>query len=233
MSADHQTASPTFTKLDGYSDNSLSYTVTAATESITAGQSYAFYLVAVNSKGSSPPSLELVVAAASPVSKPATPTRNLAMSTRESLRIEWTQSTATEVEVQGYLLYQSEGLAGNFEMVYNGSTNALITNYQATGLTVGVLHQFKVVAVNFNGNSQESDPLSVHACVAPSAPPAPERVTGTSTSITLSWTPPTDNGGCLLTGFKLFRNSGAGLNDPITTEVDPSSVGSRPALNEY
>ena len=108
MSSDHQTASPTYSPVVGYSDNSMGYTVTAVADGsspLTSGASYAFYMTAVNSKGSSPPSLELVVAAASPVSKPLAPIRNLAMSTRESLRIEWTESSATEVEVQGYLMY--------------------------------------------------------------------------------------------------------------------------------
>ena len=54
--------------------------------------------------------------------------------------------------------------------------------------------QVVVVAINYNGPSAASDALSVHACVAPSAPGAPTRVTGDDTSITLAWTAPADDG---------------------------------------
>lgn len=57
MSANYQAASPVFTQVVGYSDNSLGYIVTSATEGITTGQKYAFYTVSLNIKGASEPSL--------------------------------------------------------------------------------------------------------------------------------------------------------------------------------
>ena len=75
--------------MSGYADSALSYTLTDTVDGIVSGNSYAFRTVAVNIKGESPPSLELVVAAAQPVAKPAAPTRNLALSTRTALYIEW------------------------------------------------------------------------------------------------------------------------------------------------
>jgi hypothetical protein len=77
-----------------------------------------------------------------------------------------------------------------------------------------------VVAINYNGPSEASDALSVHSCVAPSAPGALTRVTGDATTITLAWTSPEDDGGCPLLNYQLMRDSGAGLNDPIAIEVD-------------
>ena len=56
---------------------------------------------------------------------------------------------------------------------------------------MGALYEFKVSAVNHNGESALSDALLVHACVAPDAPPQLERLTGDATTIT------TDALGCV------------------------------------
>jgi hypothetical protein len=135
--------------------------------------------------------------------------------------------------VEGYLLYMSEELHGDYQLVYNGTSNPLQRHFVASNLVAGRLYQFKVVASNFNGLSEASDPLTVHACVRPAPPSTPVRVTGTPTSITLSWKPPADDGGCSLTGYKLLRDSGLGLSDPIAIEVDAESVNNRPKLTEH
>jgi hypothetical protein len=175
----------------GYTNSALSYTVSASPDGLVAGQTYAFRLRATNSlssgAGISEPSEELIVAAAQPIAQPAAPTRTLSRSTRTELFIEWVESAATEIAVQGYLLYMAEGAAGDFKLTYNGTFNALQRHHTATNLTVGTLYQFKVVALNFNGASAASPLLSVHACVAPGPPSAVQRVTGDRTSISLAW----------------------------------------------
>jgi hypothetical protein len=232
-SADYQSAAPTFSLVSGYTDSAMAYTLTTAGDGLTSGHTYAFRVVAANSKGSSEPSALLIVAVAQPVAKPAAPARDLALSTRASLAITWAASSATEIPVQGYVLYMAYGLAGDFKMVHNGTINALQRSFVADNLEVGALYQFKVAAVNSNGPSALSDALTVHACVAPSPPPAPTRVSGDATSITVAWEAPEDDGGCPLTGYKLMRDSGLGDTDPIAVEVDPSSVNSKPALTEH
>jgi hypothetical protein len=118
-------------------------------------------------------------------------------------------------------------------MVYNGSRNALQRHYEATGLETGALYQFKVSAINYNGESELSEALTAYACVAPDASPLLERVSGDATSILLSWLAPPDDGGCPITGYQLMRDSGLGIDDSITTEVDASAVNGRPALREH
>ena len=140
MSHDYKAASVTFSRVAGYTDMGALYTLTVATDGIVSGETYALRTVAVNSKGPSAPSRELVVSVAMPIAKPNPPTRNLAKSTRDSLTIEWQQSSPTQIEVQGYMLYMGLGLAGNFELVYNGSSNPLLRTYVATGLQVGALY---------------------------------------------------------------------------------------------
>lgn len=51
------------------------------------------------------------------------------------------------------------------------------------------------------------------------------------TSFTISWTPPQDNGGCPVTGYKIFRDDGAGGD--INNEIDASTVNNKPALYQH
>ena len=139
MSSDYVSASPTFSQVTGYSNNAMGYTLSAA-DGLVAGTMYAFKCRAVNVKGNSEFSEELNIAAAAPIAKPATPTRNLEFSNKTSLRIEWSESTATEIEVSGYILYMGEGTAGNFVPIYNGSLNALQREYDVTDLATGQLY---------------------------------------------------------------------------------------------
>lgn len=107
---------------------------------LDSGTTYAFRLTATNSKGTSEDSEELLVAAAAPVAKPAAPTRVLSESTRTILSIRWSASTATEIPVSGYLLHMSEGTAGDFQLVYNGTRNALQRHFTTPDLTVGAYY---------------------------------------------------------------------------------------------
>lgn len=100
-----------------------------------------------------------------------------------------------------------------------------------TDLTTGQLYQFKVSAINFNGISVLSDTLEVYACNFPFQPEKPVRISGTKTSLLLGWSQIEDNGGCPITGYRLYRDEGDG--ESISTEVDPSEVSGRPTLTQY
>ncbi len=57
---------------------------------------------------------------------------------------------------------------GVYTLIYDGSLNPLQRSYLVQGVVTGNQYQFKVSAVNYNGESALSDPLTVYACVAPS-----------------------------------------------------------------
>lgn len=107
----------------------------------------------------------------------------------------------------------------------------LFRAYNVTGLTSGESYSFKLSAVNANEESALSSEVSFYSCTAPAQPDAPARASGTSTAITLSWSNPLDNGGCFITGYKLFRNDGAGGD--ITTEIDAGTLNDNPYINEH
>ena len=76
---------------------------------------------------------------------------------------------------------------GEYEIVYSSSQNALLREYELTGLTTGQLYQFKVSAINYNGESVLSDALEVYSCNFPAQPEPPGRISGTKISILLGW----------------------------------------------
>lgn len=125
MSAEPDAASPSFSQVTGYTTNAMGYTLTVADDGLVSGGIYAFKLGAVNTKGQGSLSDDVLVAVAADIAKPAAPTRNLPRTTKASIFVEWAESAATEVEVQGYMLYMSDNKTGDFRLAYNGSRNAL------------------------------------------------------------------------------------------------------------
>jgi hypothetical protein len=59
----------------------------------------------------------------------------------------------------------------------------------------------------------------------------PYRAGGSKTSLLLRWTQITDNGGCPITGYRLFRDDGS--SGSISIEVDPSDINEKPTLTQY
>jgi hypothetical protein len=76
--------------------------------------------------------------------------------------------------------------------------------------------------------------MTTYACVAPSKMVAPFRVTSTSSpSFTIEWTAPTDDGGCPILSYAVFRNDGE--NGSITTEVNSdqdTNIRDKPTLRQ-
>ncbi len=118
-----------------------------------------------------------------------------------------------------------------FELIYNEGQNPLIREFNVTELKVGLMYQFKVAAINFNGDSQLSDALVKYSCQLPSEPQPPFRFAGNRTQLTLRWQIPTEDGGCPLIGFNLFGNDGVGGS--INMEINPTEINNRPSLTYY
>jgi len=56
-------------------------------------------------------------------------------------------------------------------------------------------------------------------------------VSVTRTDLLLRWDVPTDDGGCPLKGFNLFRDDGN--QGSVAIEVDPNDINDRPSLTEH
>ena len=106
------------------------------------------------------------------------------------------------------------------------SSSAARTSYTVTGLTKGTAYTFKVRAVNAQGNSDaspESDAVTP-VTTAPAAPAKPTvaLVSGSNTSVTLSWTAP-NNSGSTITGYKYVKKEGSGNFETTWTAIPNSA----------
>ena len=79
------------------------------------------------------------------------------------------------------------------------------------GLTTGRDYLVSVVAISVNGDGNWSDPpVRLYSCVAPSQAIAPKRIDSTIDSISISWEPHAQNGGCDILGYAVYVDDGAG-----------------------
>jgi len=101
---------------------------------------------------------------------------------------------------------------------YDGKDLRTVTTFISDDLVTGCYYRFRVSAYNFNGEGPMSNELATYACVAPTNMLPPQKVASSDSSFTLSWKEPSDNGGCPILGYAVFRNEGA--NGPVTIEVN-------------
>jgi len=73
--------------------------------------------------------------------------------------------------------------------------------------------------MNFNGFSPlESEEFNFNACLVPSSFDPPFKIGSTTSTITIGWTKPIDDGGCPLIEFAVYRDDG--LGGDLITEVN-------------
>jgi hypothetical protein len=106
------------------------------------------------------------------------------------------------LRIKSYQLYIDDG---------NGVFGAPITltvfttyTYTFTGLNDSVAYQFMIAAGNDIGYGSTSDSVKYYAADVPGIPAAPIFEGATHDSISLSWSPPTYNGGISIIGYKLY-----------------------------
>jgi len=125
--------------------------------------------------------------------------------------IRWTApSNLGAMTVTGYRIDRSYDGGSTWQpIVYNtGSPN---TAYSDHGLAAGTTYTYRIYALTQAIMSPPSDPASATTYSTP-----PEAPTGlvarpvSSTEIDLSWTPPYDDGGSKITGYKVERSSNLG-----------------------
>lgn len=235
--------SQAFTLVSGYDGVAETYVVTTGVEGVVSGEKYRFVTTATNVHGESARSAEVRPAVGALPATPSQLTRSLALSTRTQLTIEWGIEPDTEIPITGYALEwdQAED-EGMFYEIWNGRGRPEVLTYTITVVT-GKKYSFRHRSFNANGESAYSPVLQTYACVAPTAPGAPTWVTSTTSSISLSWEGSTDDGGCPIVEYRLFRDAGDGSGDAsievhasdlagnsvaagqVVTELDPADLG--------
>lgn len=108
--------------------------------------------------------------------------------------------------------------------------------YQATGLTQSTTYGFKIQATNSIGDSLDSNTIYIIVADVPDAPAAPTRDQATESTIVVAWNAPANNGGTVVTGFRLYMNDfdtdewvliydGANVDSVFTYEVTGLTTG--------
>lgn len=82
----------------------------------------------------------------------------------------------------------------------------LVTNYLVTGLNPGTLYSFTVQALNSEGLSSASSPVSILAAETPAIPAMPTTAI-VGSNINVSWVAPTSNGSPITAYIITFRDS--------------------------
>jgi hypothetical protein len=209
--------------VSGYDGTAETYVVTTGVEGVVSGEKYRFVTTATNIHGESARSQEVRPAVGALPAVPSQLTRSLLLSTRTQLTIEWAIEPDTEIPITGYALEwdQAED-EGVFYEIWNGRGRPEVLTYTIAVVT-GKKYSFRHRSFNANGESAYSSVLETYACVSPTAPGAPTWITSTTSSISLSWVGSTDDGGCPIIEYRLFRDAGDGSGD-ASTEVHAADL---------
>ena len=113
----------------------------------------------------------------------------------------------------GYVVEADLTRCGAFTVIWDGRDRPEILKFTLPSIVTGEQYTFRHTAINFNGQSEYSDEVVLYACVNPVAPSEPKWVTSTQTSITIQWEQTTDDGGCPIIDYRVFRDSGLGLGE--------------------
>ena len=226
----------TFTDIFTNTGSDLTYEATG----LTLGLTYRFYYVAKNIKGNSEPSGEARYTAGEP---PSAPTSLQASSTTtSSITLTWSSSSSS-IAITGYTVDINDGtsspsgrvlsssaITGAWVEVYDGRGQPGVNSVTISELETGKLYRFRAVSYDSNGPSEYSPVAEFYSCTDPSKPGAPVVQENTLSTMLVTWTAPSDNGGCGITEYELYRNDGQG--SAITTQIHSNELSGHPEITE-
>jgi hypothetical protein len=163
---------------------------------LTNGTSYTFTVIATNARG--PSSSSIASSSIIPSTKPGAPTNVVAVSGNGTASVSFKEPASNGSTITGYTITVITG-GTTIKTVPTTSTS----NNSITGLTNGTSYTFTVTATNVYGTGPAS---SVSSPVIPSTipnPPTNVTLQTTSTSLTVTFTAPVNNGGSPITSYTI------------------------------
>jgi hypothetical protein len=157
-------------------------------------------------------------------SPPAAPSNVAATASNTTSTVSWTApSSDGGTPVTGYVV--TPYIAGLAQPPVPFNSTATIQTISR--LTNGVTYTFTVAASNAAGTGPESDPSNpvTPAPIAPDAPTILRNATAGNQSATISWLPPTSDGGSPIIGYAVVAYVGYApvkvriFNSPVTTQT--------------
>lgn len=141
-----------------------------------------------------------------PLSPPSQPLNLAAVPTDGQVSLTWTPPTYDGGSpVLNYRIYRRTGYASEEYVAQIGT----IPMYTDSGLTNGVSYSFRVAARNVVGEGLRSDVAETIPATVP-GPPLGLAAVAESRLVTLTWIPPVDNGGSVLTNYAIYRGTNPG-----------------------
>ena len=213
------------TKVAGYTDNSMQYSVsTSEITTLSGGEICTFKTRAVNMNGYSANSTVFSAAMADEASAPNAPYKVHDESTNTSITIQWDAPAGTQIpggNILGYRLYMRKANGGEKQIVYEKQNLKSVRKYTATSLETGEGYVFSVQAYQFNKYTNESPEVTVYACTSPTLLDPPTLASSNNTHIDLQWKAPVYCGGCAINGYALFMDDGQG---GAFSDIDTSTI---------
>ena len=178
------------------------------------GQTYYYQVAAVNIKGAGQKSNE---ASATPMSAPSPPRNLAAVAGVGQVTLTW----FVPLDNGGSVITNYSVYRGTVQ----GNTSFLISlgnvlTYTDTNVTIGVTYYYEVSALNSFGESPRSNEASATPAAQPTTPSAPQNLQafGGNGRVTLTWQPPSSDGGSLITNYRVYEETSPG-NEVLIAEL--------------
>ncbi len=173
--------------------NSTSFT----DRDIDLGTTYYYYVTAVNDIGESDSS---IIVSKEVTTIPSSPTNLKASSNQNNISLDWSEpSEDGGLQISSYKIYRGRS-KDDIDFYHEVSS----TSYTDSDVKTSVDYYYYVTAVNDEGESQPSNTVQSTIISTPTAPQDLE-AEGENSTISLSWTPPVDDGGSQIEKYKIYR----------------------------
>jgi len=168
---------------------------------VNAGTMYYYAVSANNSVGESPQS---VVVSAMPVGRPSAPRSLTIIAGQTYIDLDWDTPLQTGGSpLTGYWVYRGTSPGSLVKLMEVSPAN---TYYRDESVEQGSTYFYRLTAFNIIGESIPTETLNATMPDVPS-PPLDLSVAWGDSYVHLSWAEPLDNGGLLLSGFKVYRSN--------------------------
>ncbi len=194
-------------------------TVTFTQTGLTVGNTYAYYITALNAAGASAATVTVTVSFTVPAG--ATGLSATAVSSTR-VNLAWTDNSSNET---GFRIERAVG-GGGFVTI--ASVGANVTTYSDITATAATTYSYRVFALNLLGNGTASNTATATtpAATPPLGPSSLRASTLTSTYVVLSWTDNSTNE----SGFYVERSTNAGAT---WTRIGQTGANSTLFRNSY
>jgi hypothetical protein len=207
--------------------NTASSSTTYSNTGLAASTAYMYRVSAINTVGTSPVSNTASATTIAVATAPQAPTGLTASTISSSqINLSWVAPSNGGSAITGYKIDRSTDNGSTWSTLV-ANTASSSTTYSNTGLVASTAYTYRVSAINSVGTSSASSTAS--ATTSGTVITVPQPPTGlassvvSSSQINLSWVAPANNGGSVITGYKIERSANAGTTWG-TVSANTSSV---------